>query len=145
MFPKSNTSKWDNYFHAGNAWLESLQVLDDNKKQIGWGIFYVKPWIVFFCLELFIKAIVSHEDNSFNRTKYNHDTTKIIKDYASRILLLDKIFKNKKLMKLIEEYEKTVDTKYGETYVSIAGDDQNSIIDIIYEIRSEMCERTGLR
>lgn len=144
IFPESNIPKWNNFFRAGDAWLESLQVLDDNKKQIGWGVFYVKPWIVFFCLELFIKAVVSHEDNSFSGVKYRHKITKIIENYASRISLLDKIFNNEKLMKLLEEYERTVDTKFGETYVSIDGNDQNRIIDKIYEIRSEMCRRIGL-
>lgn len=136
--------KWSNYFRAGDAWLQSLQVLDDNKKQIGWGVFYVKPWIVSFCLELFIKAIVSHENNSFNGKDYSHETSKIIKKYASKISLLEKILKDKKLMVLIKEYEKTLDTKFGETYVSIKGDDQNRIIDTVDEIRSEMCRRTGL-
>lgn len=140
-----NISNWDNFFRAGDAWLQSLQVLEDSKNQIGWGVFYVKPWIIAFCLELFVKAIAAHKDNSFNGNDYNHKTTKILEDYEFKIPVFEKIFKNKELIGLIKEYEKTSDTKFGETYVSINGSDQNKIVNTVYELRSEICKRTGLR
>ncbi|PIQ81443.1 MAG: hypothetical protein COV78_00130 [Candidatus Pacebacteria bacterium CG11_big_fil_rev_8_21_14_0_20_34_55] len=136
--------KWASFFHAGDAWLASLQVLEDGKDQIGWGIFYVKPWVVAFCLELYVKAIASHADNFFNGGDYRHGVTEILKKYFS-ISFFGEILKDDELMILIREYEKTIDTKYGETYVSINGDDQQKIIDLVYKLREEISSRTGLR
>lgn len=142
--PKDNIPTWNNFFRAGDAWLQSLQVLEDNKNQIGWGVFYVKPWIVAFCLELFVKAIAAHENSSFNGNNYKHETTRILKEYKSKIPIFEKIFEDNQLIELITEYEKTTDTKFGETYVSIDGEDQNRIIETVYELRSEISRRTGL-
>lgn len=140
-----NVPKWSNFFRAGDAWLQSLEVLKKNIEKIGWGVFYVTPFIIAFCLELFVKAIASHEDNSFNEKAYSHNTDKILKSYSEKISLFKTICKNKKLMLLIKEYQKTIDTKFGETYVSTSGVDQSLIIDTIYELRSEICGRTGLK
>ena len=140
-----NIPNWNNFFRAGDAWLQSLQVLEDGKDQIGWGIFYVKPWVVAFCLELFVKAIAAHKDNSFNGNDYQHRTSKILEDYKGKIPVFEKIFNNDQLIGSIKEYEKTGDTKFGETYVSINGDYQNIIVNTVHELRSEICKRTGLR
>lgn len=142
---KDSIPKWSNFFTAGDAWLQSLQVLNDNKDSIGWGIFYVKPWVVSFCLELFVKSIASHEDSTFDGKKYSHRTTEIIKKYKNIIPIFKKIFSDLQLFLLMKEYENTIDTKFGETYVSIDGDDQNKLIEIVHELRSEICKRTGLR
>ncbi len=136
---------WDNFFRAGDAWLESLEVLNDNKNSIGWGVFYVRPSIVAFCLELFVKAIAAHEDKSFNGKKYRHHTTDILDDYKNKISIFFKISNNSELVGLIKEFEKTIDTKFGETYVSTNDNDQQKIIETVYELRKEICKRTGLR
>ena len=136
---------WSNFFRAGDSWLQSLQVLDDNKDNIGWGIFYVKPWVVAFCLELFVKSIAAHEDSTFEGKEYYHRTTKIIEKYKNIIPIFEKIFSNHPLFLIMKEYENTIDTKFGETSVSIDGDDQNKLIEMVYELRGEICKRTGLR
>lgn len=138
-------SDWDVYFMAGDAWLQSLQVLEDNKQEIGGGVFYVLPWIVAFCLELYIKALAAYEDHSFNGQNYYHKISKIITEYKIRIPIFKTISDDAFIMNLISEYEKTKDTKYAQTYVCINGVDQSKLIKIIYELRSEICKRTGLR
>lgn len=135
---------WSCYFHAGDAWLMSLQVLEENKHQIFLGIFYVIPQIVSFCLELFIKSRVSYVDNTFNGLDYKHKTSKILLKYRNDIPIFEKIVSDEKVFKLIETYESTIDTKYGQTYVSLDGADQKKIIDIVYELRTEICGLTGL-
>lgn len=142
---ESNIPKWESFFTAGDAWLQSLQVLNDNKDDIGWGIFYVKPWVIAFCLELFVKAIITREDQSFEGKKYSHRTTEIIEKYKNMIPIFEKIFNNHPLFLLIKEHENTIDTKFGETYVSIDGEDQNKLIEVVYELRSEICKKTEFK
>ncbi len=141
-FIKIPKTEWSQFPIAGDAWLESLRILIDNKKQISWGVFYVIPQIVAFCLELFVKAIAAHEDVSFDAKTYRHKTNEILINYASRISLFKKLLNDKTLMNLIKEYQKTIDTRFGGTYVSIDGDDQQKIIDTVYELRREMYRRT---
>ncbi len=144
-FSKENSiPQWNSFFTAGDAWLQSLQVLNDHKDDIGWGVFYVNPYVVAFCLELFVKAIAAYEDHSFEGKKYFHRTTEIIKKYK-KISIFKKILNNNSLLLIMKEYESTIDTKFGQTYVSIDGDDQNKLINVVYDLRSEMYKRTRLR
>ena len=141
---KTDFSNWVLWFHAGDAWLNSLEILRDNRDRIFWGVFYVTPSVVAFCLELFVKSLAAHVDNLFVGKDYPHNTTAIIEKYASSIPVFNKIKTDKHLIKIIKEYEKTKDTRFGETYVSLNGDDQMKLISLIYELRSEICKRTGL-
>jgi hypothetical protein len=104
--------------------------------------FYVKPWIVSFCLELFIKSITSYEDKSFNSKKYSHAVTKIITDYKDSIPIFKRIANDSALFNLILEYEKTIDTKFGETSVQIDGDDQMKLVRLIHELNNELDQKS---
>lgn len=138
--------KWSCYFHAGDSWLEILQWFIDNKERVnGWSIFYVKPWIVSFCLELYSKSIVSYLDKDSNVRIYQHETSKLLSDFADKISLFSRILENGEIVSLIREYEKTVNTKYGETVMLIDGDDQNKLINLVYELREEACRLIGLK
>lgn len=136
--------KWSNYFRAGDAWLSSLQILDDNRNESAWGVFYVNPWVSAFCLELFVKARISFEYIDFDGHRFSHKTTNIIRNFENEIPIFQKIYRNNNLFNLIKEFENTKDTKFGETSVSLDGNDQKKIIDTVYELRDEMCKITGL-
>jgi hypothetical protein len=136
------------YFHVGTEWLQAFQLLDDEqKKETGLFLFWVYPHVLYFSLELFVKALAAHEDSSFDAKKngYGHSATAIIKAYASLIPIFAKITSNHQLMDLIEEYEKTFDTRFGETAVQLKGADTKLMLDTIHELREEMCKRTGLK
>lgn len=137
--------KWRQLFTGADSWLEALQILLDKKEDLSWSVFYVVPPMITFCIELYIKAIVSYKENTFDNKKHGHKTTEILSDYAETIEIFKKIVKNKKLFKLLNEYQNTIyNTRFGETSVSINSEDQKIVIDTIYELRQEMCKLTGL-
>lgn len=138
-FPK----EWMKFSVAGDAWLETLQLLIDNRDNSGSTIFYVEPSVIALALELFVKALVAHEDETFNAKGFSHATSKIINAYADRIPLLNTIKNDGELMSSIREYEKTMDVKYGEMSIRI-GDDREKLIDTVFEIRAEMYKRTSV-
>jgi hypothetical protein len=141
-FPK----KWGMLFHAGTDWLQVFQLLEvERQKPTGIFLFWVYPHVLYFSLELFVKSLASYENSAFNAKKdgFGHSATKIIKAYK-KIPAFNKIYKNKKLFDLIKEYEKTLDTRFGDTSVQMDRTETNLIIQTVYELREEMCKRTGL-
>ena len=136
--PISTIEQWILFRTAGSAWMETLNLLENNKHEIPWTMFYVKPWVVSFCIELFIKSIAAHQDKMFNGKKYSHNVTGIIGDYEKSIPTFHKILNDKKLFNLITEYEKTIDTKFGETSINIDGDEQVKLIRLIYDLEKEV-------
>lgn len=137
-------NKWSRFLTAGDSWLKTLEVLEENRDRIGWGVFYVIPQIVAFCLELYVKAIVSHFDNTFKGREYSHKTTKIINEYKDKIKILNDIYSDSRTMDLIKEYEHTIDTRFGDTSVSIDGNDQQIVINTIHQLREELHKITKL-
>jgi predicted DNA-binding protein YlxM (UPF0122 family) len=150
-FPKFDDdfpSKWSMFFHVGTEWLQNFQLLDDEReKPEGIFLFWVYPHVLYFSLELFVKSLASHENAAFDakKDKFGHSATAIIKAYESKIPLFAKIAQNQKLFDLIKEYEKTLDTRFGETAVQLDRSDTKLMLDTVHELREEMCKRTGLK
>lgn len=147
-FDKSFPDKWSMFFHAGTEWLQLFQLLEDErKKETGLFLFWVYPHVLYFSLELFIKSLASYENPAFNAKKdgFSHSATAIIINYRNVVSIFDEIFQNQNLFNLIKEYEKTLDTRFGETAVQLDGNETNLIIEIIYKLREDMTKRTGLR
>jgi hypothetical protein len=151
QFPKFTDNfpaKWTMYFHVGTEWLQTFQLLEDERqKNTGIFLFWVYPHTLYFSLELFVKSLASHENSSFDAKKdgYGHSATGIINAYSSAIPIFNNIANNQKLMNLIQEYEKTVDTRFGETAVQLDRADTKLMLDTIHELREEMSKRTGLK
>jgi hypothetical protein len=147
-FPGNFPHNWAKYFHAGTEWLQTFQLLEDErKKDTGIFLFNVYPHVLYFSLELLVKSLASHEDPSFDAKKhgYGHSASKIIKHYGTTIPIFNTIGNDQPLMDLIKEFEKTLDTRFGETTVQLEGADTKLMTDTVYAIRAEMCKRTGLR
>lgn len=146
-FPKDgHIPKWRQFFTGAGSWLETLQILMDDKDKLWWSRFYVVPPIIMFCIELYVKAIASYIDKKFNAKNYSHNTAEILKDFSEKVPIFKRIEDDEKLFGLIEEYQKTIyDTRFGETNVSINGDDEQLMISLIYDLNKKMCGLTGLR
>lgn len=142
--------KWASYFHAGTDWLMTWQLLVDLRKNPD-GLastptpFYVDPFITHFCLELFTKSLIAYSDSQFNPKLYNHNTIEFIRKNKQVSPIFKKILSDSTLELLITEYAKTIDTKYGETYVSIKQGDTEKMIALAHEMREEMCKKTNLK
>jgi hypothetical protein len=139
--PKEQTTR---FFWAGDAWLQSLQVILNNRLEIGMGNIYVIPPIMVFCLELYVKAFAAFKDPFFEGKQFLHKITKILSVYSDKIPYFEKIKNDEMSFKLIQEYEKTIDTKFGQTNVKIDKDEQNKMLFIIYDLRNEYCKICGL-
>lgn len=140
-FPKA----WMKFSGAAAEWLDAYHVVyENNGSGDTWGVFYVKPTILALALEMFAKSLAAHEDAAFNGMKFRHNTSKVIFNYRETIKLFKKISDNRELMRIICEYEKTVDVKYGGMGVNIDGDEEKMLLDVIYEIRAEMYARTNV-
>lgn len=139
--------RWARFFHAGTEWLQVYELLKEEsiKKDVRIIALYVYSYALGIATELFVKSIVARKDPSFNPKRFNHNTADLINAYSSNIPILDTIAKNNKLMELIKSYEDTVDTKFGDTTISIEGKDEQMVLDNVYKIRAEMCKITGLR
>ncbi len=143
IFLKKNS--WGSFFHAGSTWLNAFLLLKvDYEKNPGWFFYYVNPYILCLCLELFIKSLAAHEDPSFKAREYGHDIMGILERYR-KIPLFKKILDDINLIELIKEYKKTIDTRFGETTAQIDGGEATSILATVIALRQEMCVRTGLR
>jgi len=139
-------SQWSQFFIAGDSWLEVLQILIDNKDKLYFGRFYVTPTIVTFCLELYVKTLVSNLNPLINfKIVYKHRIVDIIKDFSDQIPIFNKLIEQEELINLIREFQNTIDARYGQTAVTLNGDDQIKLIDLIYELRNEICKITGLK
>lgn len=153
MFPKFPNNgfpdRWARFFHAGTDWFMLCEMLEEERKKPGsvLTLFYVWPFATGITIELFVKSIVSYEDKTFNPQKkcYNHSTTNIINDYKSKIPVLDEISKDFHLMKIIKSYEGTIDTKFGDTAISVNGDDERKIMDAAFKIREAVRIKAGFR
>ena len=150
-FPKfdgSFPSKWSMFFHTGTEWLQAFQLLEDEKeKKTGIFLFWVYPHVLYFSLELFVKSLAVHEDSAFDAKKngFGHSATAIIKAYEIKIPIFSEIAQNQKLFDLIKEYEKTLDTRFGETAVQLEGTDTKLMLETVHRLREEMTKRTGLK
>lgn len=125
--------------------MEAYDILMENKTQLSWGVFYVVPQIAAFCLELYTKTLVAFKITPFDGKKYSHKTTNLLVDYKDKVPFLRFITDDNELMKLIKEYENTIDTKYAETYVQSDSEDRQKIIDSAMKIRQEILKLTGLK
>jgi len=138
--------KWRQYFTGAGAWLEVLEILMDNKDRLTWGRFYAVQPTIMFCVELYIKAIASYTHKKIKASDYGHDTVKVLNDLSDKIFIFKKIKQNDKLFGLIKEYQKTIyNTRFGETSVSINGEDEAFMIKLAYDLNKEMCVLSGLR
>jgi hypothetical protein len=126
---------WSQYLGGADAWLFTYQTLDDHPNEIGWGMFYVKPYALAFTLELYVKAIVAYSDTSFNAKSFSHKTSEIISAYSNKIDVLKELSDDHELMDIIKEYEKTIDVKFGEMSVAIYGEDTKRLEDTVYKLR----------
>lgn len=150
QFPKIGDEfpdKWPQYFHAGSDWLYTVLVLDENARGDGRFVFYVYPHALYFSLELLVKSLAAYVNPEFDarKEKLNHSVTKIVEKYKSDIPLFEKIYSDTALMALIREFEKTFDTRFGETYIQTNRADMNIVLNTACEVRAEMCARTNLR
>ena len=73
------------------------------------------------------------------------DHPSIIKAYEIKIPIFSEIAQNQKLFDLIKEYEKTLDTRFGETAVQLEGTDTKLMLETVHRLREEMTKRTGLK
>lgn len=142
--------KWASYFHTGTDWLMTWELLVNLRKNpVNLGStptpFYVDPFIVHFCLELFTKSLIAYSDPKFNPKEYRHNTIKFIQNNKQVSPIFEKILNNPALKSLVTEYANTIDTKYGETYVSIEHGDTEMMMTLVYEMREEICKKTRLR
>ncbi len=148
-FPKLDKKfiNWSTFFHAGTEWLEIFEILDkETNKQYGFISFYAYPYILYFSLELFVKSLAKYEDCTFDAKKdgFLHSVTDIFVKYKD-IPFFFEIIQNHKLFNLIKEYEKTLNTRFGETAVQINGLDTKLVLETVYKLRGEICKKTGLR
>ncbi|MCP6726639.1 MAG: hypothetical protein KJI69_01185 [Patescibacteria group bacterium] len=147
-FKQNSRPKWIMLFHAGTEWLQAFQILRDESKKIsGTFLFFVYPHVLYFSMELFVKSLAAHKNPDFDAKKdrHGHSATDIIKTYKKEIPIFSKIIKDKKLFDLIKEYEKTIDTRFGDTGVQLKGPDTKLMIKTVYKLREEMTKLTGLK
>ena len=139
--------RWARFFHAGTDWFMLCEMLREERKKPGNPFFYVWPFATGITIELFVKASVSYENPKFDPQKqlYGHQTTNIINDYKETIPVLNEISNDLHLMKVIKSYEDTIDTKFGDTAVSINGDDEKIVIDAAFKIREVLRIKAGFR
>lgn len=140
--------RWARLYHAGTDWLILNGVLDAEPKEAGGSyLFYVRPFVAGFAFELFLKSVVAQTDPSFNpmNRRYGHHTANIIEDYKARIPVLEKISRDSHLMRVVAEYEKTIYSKFGDTYMSIDRGDQKLLLDAAFEMREVVRLKAGFR
>lgn len=142
--PDAAIPVWSLYFHAADAWLTSLQTLMDNYLEAGAAVFYVEPTMVALCIEMYAKSLARHFDNTFQAKSFSHDSQRIITTYQNDLPVFARIANDALLMELIGEYQKTINVKYGEMYVKAPKSEKQLLIDVIFELRDEICQRTGL-
>ncbi|MGQ4615183.1 hypothetical protein [Nocardia sp. R7R-8] len=122
------------YYHSGEEWLACLHVLMDNRDERHRGLFTVEPFMLSMSLELLAKAHAAQCDSEFDAKSYRHATSRVIEDYKDRVPTFDSISSDTDLMALIKEYEKTVDARYGEMYMSLSGPETERLIDAAHEM-----------
>ena len=149
-FNEPDDQRWPMFFHVGTDWLMTWQVLTDLRrdgKNAGLvpSPFYVDNYIVHFCLELFTKSLVDYSVPGFNPKEFSHRTLQYIQKYEFVSPIFAKVTSDADLCALIREYQNTVDTRFGETYVLGEKSDVDKMMSLVYEIRAEICTKTGLR
>ena len=148
-FTKFNTKfppLWRQFLSAGTEWIDAYEILQNYKKQNlrVVAVFCVPSFALSMSIECVVKALVSFHDNSFEPFKYGHSTSGIIKDYASVVPILHKISKDILLLNLIKEYENTLNTKFGATYVQMDGAEAEFLLKTACDIRGEVLKASGV-
>src|SRR5262245_999679 len=133
--PKEDAHHWASFFHSGTEWLQALQLLQSSRDKV-W-IPYVELHILHFCLELFVKALASFHHPEFDAKveRLGHRTADIIEKYKFNVPIFDRISSDNQLMTLIREYQRTVDTRFGGTYIIADAIDANSMLATIRAVR----------
>ncbi len=149
-FEKINDSfppLWRQFLSAGTEWIDAYETLrncrDENPLST-LAVWYVPPFAVSMGVECMVKALASIYDMDFNPKKYSHRTHEIIKKYSPVIPLFASVQENNSLINLIQEFEKTLDTKFGGTYVHMDGMEAEKLLDIATELREEVLRITGV-
>lgn len=138
-------SLWSSFYHAGTAWMYTYEFLKGQPVGAASDFMIVDPFIANLVMELNVKAMAAFHDPLFNPRKYSHNTVKILKDYATKIILFQEIVNDDSLIMIIREYQKTVDSRYGTIGGMIPSDEQRRLVDTAYRIRRAMSALTGLR
>jgi hypothetical protein len=138
---------WRQFLSAGTEWIDTYETLQNYKKQNmnAVAIFYAPPFALSMSMECLVKALASFYDSTFDPFKYRHRTSDVIKDYASIIPLFDKISKNSFLIDLIKEYENTLDTKFGGTYVQMDRAEAEVLLNTACDIRAKVLKVSGVK
>lgn len=138
---------WRQFLSAGTEWIDAYETLQNYKKQNmkAVAIFYAPPFALSMSMECLVKALASFHDETFDPFKYRHRTSDVIRDYAPTIPIFDTISKDNFLMDLIKEYENTLDTKFGGTYVQMDGAEAESLLNTACDIRAEVLQVSGVK
>ncbi len=131
---------WVLYFHTSAEWLNVWNLLNNNMDnlEVGGPFFYAKPHVAHFSLELIVKARISYSDSTFVPSANSHHTSRNILQHQAISPIFQEVAANNALLDLIKEYEKTLDTRFGETSVQTKGSDEAQIVNLIRRIRDEM-------
>lgn len=138
---------WRQFLSAGTEWIDAYVTLKNYSKQnhAAVAIFYAPPFALSMSLECITKALASYYDISFDPFKYGHQTSKIITDYAPNIPLFESISRDEGLIELIKEYQNTLDTKFGGTYVVFDGEEAKLLLDVVCNMRTEVLNVSGMK
>lgn len=107
-------------------------------------LFYVQPHIIHFCLELFVKALIFYVRPEFCAKKNSHNTMKNMRENKDVSPTFSRILESGNLSELVLEYQRTVDTRFGETVTYFDRDDMDIMMQLVEEMYTEMREKTGL-
>ena len=147
-FGPTDIPKWIFYFSAGAQWLRTYEIVRDLKnadRNPDW-LYYVEPHALYFAIELFVKAFAAKQNPNFNARadknangkRIGHSATSIIEEYRARVPTFDVIAKNQRLFNLIKTYEGTLNTRFGETAVSMEGSDTTLLFDTAESLWNEI-------
>ena len=137
---------WRQFLSAGTEWIDAYETLQNYRKQNmnAVALFYAPPFALSMSIECVVKALASFHDSLFDPFKYSHRTSDVIKDYALTIPVFNTISKDSFLIDLIKEYENTLDTKFGGTYVQMDGAESESLLGVACKIRTEVLKISGV-
>jgi hypothetical protein len=140
----TNPNRCHMFANAGVQYLRACAAVTTSHETYGVGL-YVELPLMHQAIELLLKAHAARADMSFSPRAYNHRTTDIIRDYASRISVFARLAADKTSMELIEGLQQSwLSVRYAEVVVVYSGPDYNMAGNIGNLLADEYFRETGV-
>lgn len=129
--------------NIGVEYLRACAALIDSREKFGFNLHVELP-LMHQALELLLKAHAARVDDQFSPKTYRHETTRLLRDYATRVPVFQNLLANQATLQLFAGLESAwLAYRYGESIAEFTGSSYNDAGNIANLLADEYFKETG--